>query len=381
MTTFTRFQLTLALAWFGSISPLLADDTNQWIRTLQQVTTDDQKMPAAVAAAQQLQKKDNATKIVAILEACDQATPLGKNWLCGVANTLYRRSPSSEIEGLRKFVEDQKHDGEARNLVFTWLTKDKPEERKAILAKMLDDRSPELRFAATAQALEECKAIKEDSKRYLGSLQKILTTSRHPDQVNAILKSLKEAGDERIPADHFGFLKTWQVAAPFDNREQEGFDVEYPIEKDLIAGKFDSKKQYPGKAGEVAWQAAEGDAEEGAVDLNPLFKNDKGEQEKGAIAYAYTTYNSKVAKKAEIRLGCINANKVWWNGKLIISNEVYHASMAIDQYIAEVDVKAGKNELVVKVCQNEQTEPWAQRWTYQLRVCDETGKALPAESP
>jgi hypothetical protein len=65
------------------------------------------------------------------------------------------------------------------------------------------------------------------------------------------------------------------------------------------------------------------------------------------------------------------------NGELILSNEVYHAGNQIDQYNASAKLKAGENVIVVKVCQNEQTEPWAQDWAFQLRVCDSTGKAIP----
>jgi hypothetical protein len=35
---------------------------------------------------------------------------------------------------------------------------------------------------------------------------------------------------------------------------------------------------------------------------------------------------------------------------------------------------------VVKVCQNEQTEPWAQNWAFQLRLCDATGKAIASKA-
>ena len=35
------------------------------------------------------------------------------------------------------------------------------------------------------------------------------------------------------------------------------------------------------------------------------------------------------------------------------------------------------NEILIKVCQNEQTENWAQSWMFQLRLCDATGVAVP----
>jgi hypothetical protein len=39
-------------------------------------------------------------------------------------------------------------------------------------------------------------------------------------------------------------------------------------------------------------------------------------------------------------------------------------------------LKKGRNEILVKICQNEQTEDWAQTWDFQLRVCDALGTAV-----
>ncbi len=100
------------------------------------------------------------------------------------------------------------------------------------------------------------------------------------------------------------------------------------------------------------------------------------EKYKGAIVYAYTTFDTDSEREVEIRLGCINGNKVWVNGKLITSNHVYHANTSIDQYIAKANFRAGTNEILVKVAQNEQEESWAQRWQFQLRICDQYGTAI-----
>ena len=81
-------------------------------------------------------------------------------------------------------------------------------------------------------------------------------------------------------------------------------------------------------------------------------------------------------------MGCINANKVWLNGELLTANDVYPAGMELDQYRAKAQLRAGSNTILVKVCQNEQTESWAQRWSFQLRVCDAQGTAvLPVTAP
>ena len=48
----------------------------------------------------------------------------------------------------------------------------------------------------------------------------------------------------------------------------------------------------------------------------------------------------------------------------------------MDQYVGRGELKAGNNVILLKICQNEQTEAWAQDWKFQLRVCDASGKAI-----
>jgi len=55
---------------------------------------------------------------------------------------------------------------------------------------------------------------------------------------------------------------------------------------------------------------------------------------------------------------------------------VYHSGSQPDQFVNRVVLQPGRNVILVKVCQNEQTQDWAQRWDFQLRVCDETGGAV-----
>ncbi|MFO0928985.1 MAG: hypothetical protein U0736_18520 [Gemmataceae bacterium] len=51
--------------------------------------------------------------------------------------------------------------------------------------------------------------------------------------------------------------------------------------------------------------------------------------------------------------------------------------MRIDQYTIRVALRKGLNTLLLKVCQNEQSENWAQDWKFQLRVCDAVGAGVP----
>jgi hypothetical protein len=71
---------------------------------------------------------------------------------------------------------------------------------------------------------------------------------------------------------------------------------------------------------------------------------------------------------------------IFLNGKKLFEREEYHHGSPLDANIGKGTLKKGENVIVLKVCQNNQTEPWAQNWQFQLRVCDSTGGPLPGVS-
>ena len=77
----------------------------------------------------------------------------------------------------------------------------------------------------------------------------------------------------------------------------------------------------------------------------------------------------------QVRAGSTNALKVFVNGKEVFAREEYHHGTRMDQHVGRGTLRAGRNEILVKVCQNEQTESWAESWGFQLRVCDALGGA------
>ena len=48
----------------------------------------------------------------------------------------------------------------------------------------------------------------------------------------------------------------------------------------------------------------------------------------------------------------------------------------MDVYQVPAKLKAGSNRILLKICQNEQEQTWAQRYQFNLRVCDKTGTAV-----
>ena len=337
-----------------------AETSAESIKLLRSLTAGDESTLAAAKAIKQLSQANDIT-LIQSLTAMKGATPVGRNWLSGLANSLYRKSGKSQTAELGKFLADQNQDGEARYIVFEWLTTKNDTLRAELLANMNEDSSPELRFLSIEEAMKD----KLETKK----LSSLLESARHPSQVVSIIEKLKELGDTVDQSMQLGFLPNWRLIGPFDHVGSLNFNKVFPVESDWAKGAL--KDEYQGKTGIVQWKEEVTRAPDGAVDLAAIYAN-----EKGCIIYATTEFESEKDQDAEVRLGCINGNKIWVNGKLVMSNEVYHTGTQIDQYSEPIRLKAGENQILLKLCQNEQKDAWAQVFHFQLRICDSTGKAI-----
>ena len=161
----------------------------------------------------------------------------------------------------------------------------------------------------------------------------------------------------------FGFLTHWKIIGPFDNTGRKGFAAVYPPEE-----RIDLSAEYDGKKGKVKWQDYLVTEKYGKVDMNQPFG-----KLKEVTAYAATDFFSDRAQAIELRLGGMNSWKVWLNGKLLSGRDEYHFNSELDQYVMPAQLQPGRNTILVKVCQNEQTEDWAGDWDFQLRVTDSLG--------
>src|SRR5262249_56696799 len=83
---------------------------------------------------------------------------------------------------------------------------------------------------------------------------------------------------------------------------------------------------------------------------------------------AFAAVSSPAPRAVQIRAGSENAVQIFLNGRRVFAREEYHHGMRMDQHVASGTLRAGRNEILVKVCQNEQTDDWAQAWSFQLRV-------------
>jgi len=353
--------LALSLGLFAT-NVSFAETPEKALETLQKIQpNDDAAVAKASQAAKELSQKSDLHTLH-VLEAMRGASSVGKNWLLGIANSSQKKNPASKQE-LEGFLKDTKQDPEARYTVFRWLTDGDESSRNQWLETMLDDPSPEIRYEAIAKALEPKELSVEQ-------LKTLLDVARQPEQIVDLIARLDKQGVKVNQSQHFGFLSSWKLVGPFDNTGSKSFNVAYPIESDWVNGKI--AETYQGRAGDVKWISESSEDPDGLIDLAKIYNN-----EKGCVVYGVTEVEVQENVRCEIRIGCINAQKLWVNGELVIANEVYHTGMQVDQYIAPIELKAGKNRILIKVCQNEQKEAWAQRYIFQARICDSTGKAIP----
>jgi len=331
--------------------------------------------PEAVAAMKVLNSV-SADQIPVLLEALDGTNPISANWIRAAIQKAVAGSKTLPVDPIVDYFLDQSKNPQGRWLAWQIVCNHEPKFREQTIATLVSDSSMPLREIGIAKLIADATAIGADvekmddsaKQRKLAILKSALADARDVEQIRSIAKSMSPLGVEVNVPEHLGLLPTWNLIAGFDNKDESGFDVAYGPEQ--VASTLELKKYKVGEE-EVSWNATTTGEENGAVDLNKAIGKTKG-----VIAYAATTFESATGCDAQVRIGTPNAHKIWVNGELVMSNEIYHNSNSIDKFTASVKLKKGDNQVLVKLCQNEQTEPWAQDWSFQLRFCDATGKPI-----
>jgi hypothetical protein len=356
-------------AWSAELAKLLS--------AIKQVGPQGAGHAEAISAIKELSRQ-SAEELPKMLAAMNEASPLAANWLRSAIEAVAGRAIKSNqklpLADLESFTTNTANSSRARRLAYELLTQADASYPEKLLPKMLADPSLELRRDAVQRVIDQATALMKngqdnDKSQAAAKFREAFTHARDLDQLESLAKELRKLGAKVDLPRHLGFLMEWRVVGPFDNTDKQGFAVTYPPESQL-----DYTAEYNGKTGTVNWQTVESKDQYGMVDLNATLG-----KHKGAIAYAAAEFIAEKDTPCQLRLGCINANKIWLNGELLFEREVYHALTNIDQYVAQGNLKPGKNVILLKICQNEQTEAWAQDWAFQLRICDPVGTAILAK--
>lgn len=150
----------------------------------------------------------------------------------------------------------------------------------------------------------------------------------------------------------------WYVLSPFDNTAGIGYNTEY-IPEDTT--QIDLTKEYEGITETLGWKKFTDDAFNGFIDL--------GRNDNWRVSYAWTTVISPDERDVQLRFGSDDQAKLWLNGKEVFANSQYGWAV-IDDNIIPVNLKEGKNTILVKVCNEELS------WGFFLRVTDADGLPL-----
>ncbi|MGV3483193.1 MAG: hypothetical protein ACO1RT_02110 [Planctomycetaceae bacterium] len=330
----------------------------------------------AILAARRLSSHPPAA-VSEVLSSMRGSSPLAKNWLRMIASDVADNGEFPR-EVLLQFFADRSQDTDARHAAYQMLVTKDPALKPKLLEGAVDDPSLPVRHAAIAKLLVEAAKQKDAGNKdeAVELFRAVISQGRNPDQLQAAVKSLGELGDKVELADELGLIRRWWVIGTFDNENSAHFDTAYAPEpiyasqgrlpadwlKDqaVAVAETGTGTGSPAKAHVVASSDSFG-----VVSINPAMKNAKD-----AIAYCYVEFELDEAVDAVARLGCITASKVWVNGKFVMANEVYHSGTRIDQYVGQCSLVPGLNSVLIKICQNAQTESWAQDWQFQFRLTD-----------
>lgn len=311
------------------------------------------------------------SEITRLLDAMEEASPLAENWLRSAVDTVADQmdATSLPLADFLDYIQDRSNPPRARRAAYEVLRRHKPDVAEELLRVSFNDPSPEMRYDAVAKLIVKAEAAPEAER--VDSFRLALKSARSLDQVEAIEKQLEDLGESVDLAKQLGFVTGWRAVGPFDNRDGVGFDKAYPPEAALDVDAEYTGQDEEGPQGPFGWKNYATSDRLGEVQLNDAIGSHKG-----AVGYAWAVIVSDSDQPIEIRYQSVAATKVWLNGQLVAENEIYHSGSAFDQYAAKARLKPGENQLLVKVCQNEQTESWAQTWPFALRVTGLAGEPL-----
>ena len=371
-------MVTRIIPWIAVVLAVLAaggaaraDDIAPLVRTLQGVGPGATGNREAAAAWRKLVGAD-PRQLPEILAALDQAGPLAANWIRTAVETIAERRLQSGGElpaaKLEAFLLDRRHAPRARRLAYEWLLRVDGSAAKRLVPGMLDDPSAEMRRDAVAWGMGQAEALEKSQGPAPAAwvYRQALTEATDVDQIRQLAQRLAKLGQPVDLPRQLGMIVRWKLIGPFDNTGEQGFDRAFPPERDV-----DPPASLDGKHGPVRWIDHTVAGDSGQVDFNRVLG-----MEKAVVGYAATVFVAEAQREVEFRMASFNAVKLWLNGRLIDKRNVYHNGSQMDQYVCRAALRPGRNAILVKVCQNSQRQDWAVHWWFQLRVCDDRGRAV-----
>jgi hypothetical protein len=329
---------------------------------------------AAAKAARDELAKQGVEILPPLLVAMDTSNAVAANWYRTVyeeivAHELKQDRTKWPMQFFKEYVSDSKRVGRPRRLVLGLLDKLEPEFRTSWLPTRLDDA--EFRYEAVGLALAAGdRALKDkDQVAAKAEFRKAFDAARDSTQVTQAAAKLKSLGESADAIVHLGLVVDWWLVGPFDAPQKTGFAKSFEPE-----AKVDLQAKYRGQGGaELVWKQHHETDALGQLDLNKQLGTTRE-----AVGYAYSEIDVPREQAAQVRCGADDNCSVWLNGEKVFGRDQWLNGTRFDRFITPVKFKAGRNTLLVKVCQGPQhKDPEVpNNWSLQLRLCDEQGRGV-----
>ncbi len=198
--------------------------------------------------------------------------------------------------------------------------------RKALIAKVVEDPA------------------RDANSDLLGTYFHLAQMLGHPEPIEQLISEGNLDGIEKQESIAWSTLiKTWQIAGPYVPFSSSAEEI-FPPE--------------PGakKGATTEWKTIDPAKVPGIVRLSDLLGLDQSDLS-NKIAYAKTEIESPEERAVTLMLGSDDWIEAWLNGERVHSSRGSHRSIALDQDRVPVQLKAGKNTLLLKV--GNATDAWS----------------------
>ena len=352
---------------------------------------DDQELLAIIAKTGPEGIGSSAAKVVrdrlaqrgvellpSLLDAMDTSNPVAANWYRTIYEEIVTREIAASgtqwpLDFLKKYVSDTEREGRPRRLVLKLINQLEPEFEFQWLSGRLAD--PEFRREAVALTLSlGDQALKDkDADAAETHFRNAFENARGRSQVTQAAERLRSIGEKADVITQLGLVTDWWLTGSFDAPDESGFESVFEPERSV-----NLQATYQGQGGaSFGWirhQTADALGQLNLVDA--LGKTDE------AVAYAWTEITVEQNLEAEIRCGADDCCLVWLNGKAVSTHEQWLNGTRFDRFINPIKLIAGRNTILVKVCQGPQhrNQEVFNNWSLQLRLCDQDGRGISFES-
>jgi hypothetical protein len=313
--------------------------------------------------------------LLPILRAMNGRDTVACNWLRTALDRIVAKAPPRRLplDDLLAFVQDARNEGRARRLALDLVDERRPGTMERTLASALED--PEFRYEAVKITLLRAQSLlKKNAKADAENVfRRALGAAREVDQARAAAAGLAALGVEISVARHLGFFRDWYIIGPFDAKGMQGFQLRYPPED-----KVDLEAELDGQNGKVRWkryQAPDNNSGTHQALVNLRDRATALGDADDAVAFAYTAFEVNAPLEAEFRGAADDNFTVYVNGEKVFAFEEYRNGVRHDRHRFPVQLKAGRNSVLVKICQTPAPNP-EPNWEFFLRAVDTTGKGL-----